>query len=386
MGSHELTLDYGNFDSLWAAFHWDDRAATGRLFMAVRTTGIFCRPGCPARQPKPGNVRFFATASAAQRAGFRACKRCRPGDVTPDPKLALVEAACRYIDENFAENVKLDALANALNVSGQTLQRAFRDVIGLSPRAWARERRLSELRSELRSGADVTGAIYGAGFGSASRVYESAASDLGMTPSRYGKGGEAHTVSVAVGTTPFGVIGVGKTDTGICSVRLGDSEAAVIQAIQAELPKAASSVPAIQRIWTGLWIMSFAARRSPTFRLIFRAPPSSERSGASCARSRGVNVARTSRSRTALVRRRLCGRLRTLAAPIPRHWLCLATGSSGAMAEPEAIVGDRSEKRRYCVWNRVPRSVRRNRVRNTDRARFLRFAATSRHANLPRNH
>lgn len=238
MGSHELTLDYGNFDSLWAAFHWDDRAATGRLFMAVRTTGIFCRPGCPARQPKPGNVRFFATASAAQRAGFRACKRCRPGDVTPDPKLALVEAACRYIDENFAENVKLDALANALNVSGQTLQRAFRDVIGLSPRAWARERRLSELRSELRSGADVTGAIYGAGFGSASRVYESAASDLGMTPSRYGKGGEAHTVSVAVGTTPFGVIGVGKTDTGICSVRLGDSEAAVIQAIQAELPKA----------------------------------------------------------------------------------------------------------------------------------------------------
>jgi AraC family transcriptional regulator of adaptative response/methylated-DNA-[protein]-cysteine methyltransferase len=158
--------------------------------------------------------------------------------VTPDPRLALVEAACRYIDENFEENVQLDALAAAIGVSGGSIQRAFREVIGMSPRSYARERRLDSLRSDLRDGSDVTRAIYGAGFSSPSRVYESATADLGMTPSRYGRGGEAHVVNVAVGQTPFGVIGVGSTASGICSVRLGDTAEAVVNAIQAELPKA----------------------------------------------------------------------------------------------------------------------------------------------------
>jgi AraC family transcriptional regulator of adaptative response/methylated-DNA-[protein]-cysteine methyltransferase len=206
--------------------------------MAVRTTGIYCRPGCPAREPKRSNVRFYATASAAQRAGYRACKRCRPGDIAPDPKLALVEAACRYIDTHYDENVQLDALAEAVGVSGQTLQRAFLDILGLSPRAWTRARRLDQFRSELRDGSDVTRAIYGAGFGSPSRVYESAATDLGMTPADYARGGKATNVSLALGRTPFGVIGVGSTATGICSVRLGESEDAVEAAISAELPHA----------------------------------------------------------------------------------------------------------------------------------------------------
>ncbi len=206
--------------------------------MAVRTTGIFCRPGCPAREPKRTNVRFYATASAAQRAGFRACKRCRPGDVAPDPKLALVEAACRYIDENYEENVQLAALAEAIGVSSQSIQRAFREVIGMTPRSYARERRLDQFRTELRDGSDVATAIYGAGFSSPSRVYESANRELGMTPARYGKGGEAHQVRVSIGTTPFGVIGVGSTDTGVCSVRLADTSEAVMNSIRAELPRA----------------------------------------------------------------------------------------------------------------------------------------------------
>lgn len=238
MTSPTFAIDYSNFDALWETFHSDARDAVGRLFMAVRTTGIFCRPGCPARQPKRTNVRFYATASAAQRAGFRACKRCRPGDVAPDPKLALVEAACRYIDENYEENVQLAALAQAIGVSGQSLHRAFRDVIGMTPRSYARERRLDQFRAELRDGSDVSRAIYGAGFSSPSRVYEAAKHELGMTPARYSKGGEAHKVHVAIGVTPFGAIGVGSTRTGICSVRLADTPEAVLNSIRAELPKA----------------------------------------------------------------------------------------------------------------------------------------------------
>src|SRR5918992_1026176 len=100
-------LDYANPDALWDAFHSRDREHTGRLFMAVRTTGIYCRPGCPAREPKRANVGFFASAAAAERAGFRACKRCRPNLIQPDPRVALVEDVCRYLDQHFEEDVRI---------------------------------------------------------------------------------------------------------------------------------------------------------------------------------------------------------------------------------------------------------------------------------------
>jgi AraC family transcriptional regulator of adaptative response/methylated-DNA-[protein]-cysteine methyltransferase len=231
-------LNYADFDHLWDTFHQPEHAPLGQLFMGVRTTGIYCRPGCPARQPKRSNVRFFATANAAERAGFRACKRCHPSDLTPDPKLAVVEAACRYIDEHFEDDVRLDALAAAIGVSSQTLQRTFRDVIGISPRVYARERRLDQFRDELRQGSDVSRAIYGAGFSSPSRVYERVEDDLGMTPARYRRGGLDQAMRVALGQSPFGVIGVGRADSGICSVRLGDTPDDVLAAISAEFPNA----------------------------------------------------------------------------------------------------------------------------------------------------
>ena len=245
-------LNYADFDHLWDAFHEPERASLGQLFMGVRTTGIYCRPGCPARQPKRSNVRFFATASAAERAGFRACKRCRPGELAPDPTLTVVEAACRYIDEHYEDDVRLDALAGAIGVSSQTLQRTFREVIGISPRVYARERRLDQFRDELRQGSDVSRAIYGAGFSSPSRVYERAANDLGMTPARYRRGGEAQAMRVALGASPFGVVGVGRTDAGICSVRLGDTPDDVLAAISAEFPNAGITLidadPDLERI------------------------------------------------------------------------------------------------------------------------------------------
>jgi AraC family transcriptional regulator of adaptative response/methylated-DNA-[protein]-cysteine methyltransferase len=230
--------NYADFDTLWEAFHRKEEAPIGQLFMAVRTTGIFCRPGCPARQPKRENVRFFATANAAERAGFRACKRCHPGDLQPDPKLAVVEEACRYIDEHFEEDVRAEAIAMALGVSTQTLQRTFREVIGITPRVYARERRLDQFRDELRAGSDVSRALYGAGFSSPSRVYEKAAGELGMTPARYRKGGEALQLQVALGSSPFGVVGIARSNHGICAVRLGDAPDDVLSALTAEFPKA----------------------------------------------------------------------------------------------------------------------------------------------------
>ena len=232
-------LNYANFDQLWDAFHDGTKEHYGRLYMAVRTTGIYCRPGCPARQPKQSNVRFFATPTAAERVGYRACKRCRPQELQTDPRLVVVEQACRYIDEHYEDDVTLDGIAAALGVGTQTLQRAFREVVGLSPRTYARERRLTHFRDELRDGSDVSRALYGAGFSSPSRVYERAGTDLGMTPARYRDGGHQQDIVVSIGITPFGAIAVGKTEAGICSVRLGDTPDEVSAAIRSEFPNAA---------------------------------------------------------------------------------------------------------------------------------------------------
>jgi AraC family transcriptional regulator of adaptative response/methylated-DNA-[protein]-cysteine methyltransferase len=214
--------NYADFDLLWDAFHRKDGA----------------RPGCPARQPKRENVRFFATGSAAERAGFRACKRCRPSELQPDPKLTVVEDACRYIDEHFEDDVRVESIAMALGISTQTLQRTFREVIGITPRVYARERRLDQFRDELRAGSDVSQAIYGAGFSSPSRVYEKAVDELGMTPARYRKGAEAISLQVALGSSPFGVVGIARSDRGICAVRLGDAPDDVLSTLTAEFPKA----------------------------------------------------------------------------------------------------------------------------------------------------
>ena len=231
-------LDYSDPNALWKAFHEPTGEQTGRLFMAVRTTGIYCRPGCPARQPKRENVRFFASAAAAERIGFRACKRCRPNLIQPDPRVQLVEDVCRYLDEHFEEDVRIARVAEALDVSPQSIHRAFREVIGLTPSKYARQRRLEGLRQELRNGDDISRAIYGAGFSSPSRVYEDGASGLGMTPATYRKGGTDQRITVAIGQSPFGVVGVASTGRGVCAVRLGDSPDAVLSEIKGEFSQA----------------------------------------------------------------------------------------------------------------------------------------------------
>jgi AraC family transcriptional regulator of adaptative response/methylated-DNA-[protein]-cysteine methyltransferase len=224
-------------DNRWQAVVNRDRRRDGEFVFAVSTTGIYCRPSCPARRPRPGNVSFFADSAAAERAGFRACRRCRPkaGLSRQDE---LVARATTWLDAHVEERVTLPRLAAALGVSPGHLQRTFTRVTGVSPRVYAAARRLEAAKSRLREGADVTSALHAAGYGSSSRFYAQARSALGMTPTSYKRGGEGMTMNYATSGSPLGQILVAATERGICAVSIGEDDTALEQAITAEYPKA----------------------------------------------------------------------------------------------------------------------------------------------------
>ena len=225
-------------DERWHAVQRRDRGRDGQFVLAVRTTGIYCRPSCPARQPNRKNVLFFADADAAERAGFRACRRCLPR--APEaPREAMVARAAAWLDAHVEERVTLSRLANAIGVSPAHLQRTFTDVAGVSPRQYLAARRLEGAKTRLRNGDDVTTAIHSAGYGSSSRFYAQARAELGMTPSSYRNGGEGMSIAYATAASPLGQILVAATDQGVCSVSLGASDDALQQALTAEFPRAA---------------------------------------------------------------------------------------------------------------------------------------------------
>ena len=218
-------------DAAWAAVKRRDRAFDGRFVTGVLTTGIYCRPSCAARHPARGNVRFFAEGAAAQAAGLRACKRCRPDDVARDE--AAVLAA---IDEiRSAEDApSLAALAELTGYSSTHFQRVFKRAIGLSPAAYARALREERARDALSGGESVTGAIYEAGYGSASRFYENTKGKMGMSASDRRDGGKGRTVHWAVVETTLGAMLVAATEKGVCCLSFGEGEAE----LRARFPKA----------------------------------------------------------------------------------------------------------------------------------------------------
>jgi AraC family transcriptional regulator, regulatory protein of adaptative response / methylated-DNA-[protein]-cysteine methyltransferase len=225
----------------WQAVVARDATRDGDFVFAVASTGVYCRPSCPSRRPRRERVRFYASPVAAEVAGFRACRRCRPdASPAPRPALTLVRRACALIEADPADDLKLERLARTLEVSPHHLQRTFRRMAGVSPREYAEAVRLGALRRELRRGSDVTTAVYEAGFGSSSRVYERAAAHLGMTPAAFGRGGAGAEIRYASVGTPLGRLLVAATERGICFVSLGDSEANVEAALRAEFPAAAS--------------------------------------------------------------------------------------------------------------------------------------------------
>jgi AraC family transcriptional regulator, regulatory protein of adaptative response / methylated-DNA-[protein]-cysteine methyltransferase len=234
-------------DALWQAVKARDRGADGEFVYAVRSTGVYCRPSCPSRKPRREQVVFFPLPEAAEQRGFRACRRCRPRTVqTRDPRTQAVARICREIESRILANgdaagetrLTLAALSSAAGIGPHQLERAFRRVMGITPRQYADAQRMLHLKSNLRKGDDVTTALYDAGFGSSSRLYERAPSHLGMTPATYRQGGAGMQIHYMIVTSPLGRLLVGATSQGISALYLGEADAALESALQKEYPRA----------------------------------------------------------------------------------------------------------------------------------------------------
>ncbi len=226
-------------DTEFAAISGNDASFDGRFFYGVASTKIFCRPSCVSRAPKRENVRIFDSVDAAQAAGFRACKRCQP-DKAPAAD-ARLERARALIDSKLSAGEPtptLPQLAKAAHMGATHLQRRFAAAYGLSPRAYAEAQRVALLKQELRNGSGVTDAIYGAGFGAASRVYEKAGRWLGMTPADYRRGGEGLTLTVAIRRTAMGSTLVAESTRGVAALLFGNTEKAMLAELRDEFPAA----------------------------------------------------------------------------------------------------------------------------------------------------
>lgn len=212
-----------------------DRACDGRFVYGVLTTGVFCRPSCPSRMPRPEHLRWFADGDAARQAGFRPCKRCRPDQPDEASRLAAV---ARHIEAHADEPLPLARLAALAGLSPAHLQRRFRAAFGVSPRQLQDAVRMRTLKGELRRGQPVADAIYTAGFGSPSRVYGEAARHLGMTPSAYRRGGAGETLAYAVRGTALGPLLMAASERGVCFAQFGASAEALLAQLRAEFPRA----------------------------------------------------------------------------------------------------------------------------------------------------
>ena len=226
-------------DRRWRAVLARDAAADGTFVFAVRSTGVYCRPSCPARRPRRDRVRFFLEPQQAADAGYRPCRRCRPdAPAGRDEAVALAQRACRFIETHLDEALSLHALGAALGCDAQQVRRAFALVVGISPKRYVDACRLDLVKARLRAQAAVTTALYDAGYGSSSRLYERAARRLGMTPAAYRRGGAGATIRYTTAPTSLGRLLVGRTDRGVCTVSLGDTETRHLAALRAEYPAA----------------------------------------------------------------------------------------------------------------------------------------------------
>jgi len=220
-----------DFESAWKQVL--ARASAVDFFYAVTTTGVFCRPSCASKRPLRANVRFFRSAEEAQAAGFRPCKRCKPGATAWSCPLDRIRT---HIEINLERPVRLEELGRVAGLSPFTVQRLFKREMGVSPLAYQRALRAGSLRKALKKGDTVTNAIYEAGFGSSSRGYEGA--QLGMTPARFARGGKGEKISWATALSPFGWMIVGATARGLCWLALAGSSAEAEASLRTEFPEA----------------------------------------------------------------------------------------------------------------------------------------------------
>ena len=222
----------------WAVVVRRDASMDGAFFYSVRTTGVYCRPACPARLPRRENVAFHSTREEAERAGFRPCKRCRPTEpALAQTHAATVAQACRSI-ESAADMPDLESLAAAAGMSRFHFHRVFKAVAGVTPKGYATAHRAQRTRDELAGSRTVTEAIYNAGFNSSTRFYAKSAELLGMKPKSFGAGAPGESIRFAVGECSLGSILVAATDKGVCAILLGDDPDALVRELQDRFAKA----------------------------------------------------------------------------------------------------------------------------------------------------
>ncbi|HVZ08331.1 bifunctional DNA-binding transcriptional regulator/O6-methylguanine-DNA methyltransferase Ada [Rhodopila sp.] len=237
--NHMHTIDLPTDDDLWQQVL--TRQANAGFLYAVTTMGVYCRPDCPSPRPLRRNVRFFATPSVAEAAGFRACKRCDPKGERARIAQAVVRDACAFIEAE--EDIpSLDALAARSGYSRFHFLRMFRDHTGVTPRSYAEGVRARRLQAALSKGERVADAVAGAGFGSESRVYEKTSALLGMTPGAARRGGQGEVIRTAFADCPFGRLLVGATDKGVCFIGFAEPDEALMGDLRRRFSKAQVTV------------------------------------------------------------------------------------------------------------------------------------------------
>jgi AraC family transcriptional regulator of adaptative response/methylated-DNA-[protein]-cysteine methyltransferase len=227
-----------NAEQCWDAIVRHDATADGNFFYSVKTTGVFCRPGCASRQPRRENVAFYETRAEAEAAGFRPCKRCRPNEGSPAERhIAAIGRACALIRARDGLP-SLAEMAAAAGISRFHFHRLFKQITGATPREWGKAHRLDRFAERLDAGQPVADAVYAAGFGASSRAYEAAPNGLGMTPGARRHGGKGETVRYAIVPTALGQALVAATERGICMTALGDDRASLEADLRRRFPAA----------------------------------------------------------------------------------------------------------------------------------------------------
>jgi len=223
-------------DPRWQAVLARDGASDGKFVFAVSSTGVYCRPSCPSKRPRRENVTFFGMPQEAEKAGFRACLRCRPKAVSGNPRQEMIKAVCRYIEQHLDEPITLARLSAEFRQSPFHLQRTFKAVLGITPKEYANSCRMRGFRQNLKAGHSVTRAMHEAGYSSTSRLYSRTASELGMEPAKYRRGAIAAPIRYTCADSPLGRILVAATDKGICCIQFAESDEELEQGLKQEFP------------------------------------------------------------------------------------------------------------------------------------------------------
>jgi AraC family transcriptional regulator, regulatory protein of adaptative response / methylated-DNA-[protein]-cysteine methyltransferase len=236
MAYRSQSREENNQSLYWQAVLARDASQDGKFLFAVSSTGVYCRPSCAARRPRRENVTFFRTPDQAEKAGYRACLRCRPKSAGGNGATETVKAMCRYIEQHLDEPLTLARLGSEFHQSPFHLQRTFKSVLGITPRAYADSCRMNQLKDNLRAGHSVTRSMYDAGYSSSSRLYERTASQLGMTPDKYRRGAIAAPIRYTFADSPLGRMLIAATDKGICAIQFADSDEELEQGLRHEFP------------------------------------------------------------------------------------------------------------------------------------------------------